>query len=292
MSVRIQTLLAACEWKIPLIVTVLVGSICLYPQALVVTSGTQVVAAVTPAVSKDVPSVAAWPLQVVPETDGAFRKKYGYLPPTNGPTYASLASMPADLRAYCLATAIVVANHYDVPVELILGIHYAEQMGHGWQCLQSNVSASGAVGPGQVTIGFWNGWYNADFSRFITEPQAICPCLVRGQQSPPGFGTDFDGDGLADPWTLADNIAATARHFVYEKMTNAAKNQANYASQIRDAMTIYANGTAYMDQRTPNIKRQYADIGTLWAMTNNNTAKVLAIANCKLDAEAANITCS
>lgn len=117
-------------------------------------------------------------------------------------SYIDLASMPVDLRAHTLTWLKRVSNETGVPIWAILAVWYTERWGSGFSPLETRVSSACAVGPGQITPPNWNGDW--------TVPYQCDPFITSLQDIPLGCGRDFDRDGYANPFSLADNIAATA----------------------------------------------------------------------------------
>lgn len=189
-----------------------------------------------------------------PDTTAEFLALYG------DQLYPTLDSMPADLLAWYLYWVERVAQHYDVPEEDILAVHYAELMGNGFRPLETRRSSARAAGPGQIIPQTWNGWScGRNQTTFMTDPQSIINCG--------GLGTDFDGDGIANVDSLPDNLAATARHIKNDGIsTSLRSNQANHEAALREALSRYNSNKSYW--QAPAITQRYADIGVAWMRDN------------------------
>lgn len=177
----------------------------------------------------------------------------------SGKQYKSLDDMPKDLRNFYLALVGIIAEEKGVDPIALMATHFAEKMGHGWQPFPDHVSSAGATGVGQVTPGFWNGWHRdkdgrtSPRNRFLTDPAEIAKYG--------GSGVDFDGDGKADPNSLADNIAATASTI---RVTDLSKP--SELGKLRSELCLYNAGKSC--QNAPLVTNQYASIGVNWARAN------------------------
>lgn len=180
--------------------------------------------------------------------------------------YPSLDDIPADLRAFYLHWVFSAAAAYNVPAEDIIAVHFAEEMGGGLRPLQTAVSRAGAVGVGQVTPGYWNGWNGGPRTYFLTDPSKI---KIFG-----GCGTDFAGDGVADPHSLSDNVAATACGLAHDHISTSLLGSADHAAILANALAIYNSGKAWSN--APAITRQYAAYGVSWMQQNGATVEALA----------------
>lgn len=184
--------------------------------------------------------------------------------------YATFEDVPQDLRRYYLYICVQVERFYGVPCEAILAVHFAELMGGGFRPLETRVSRAGARGPGQVTPGYWNGWYSGNVRSFRTLPVShpgLDATSIMANIQYGGCGFDFDRDGDADPDSLVDNMAGTACGLLHSGVTVALRNNTPALSAaLREALAVYNSGDSYGS--APQITRQYAEIGVAWIEAN------------------------
>lgn len=204
----------------------------------------------------------------------------GYRPPietaalmVHGDQAWELRDMPIELREYVLTWGIRVSAETAVPLWAILAIWRSESMGEsGFRPLETRISGSCAIGPGQVTGPYWDG---RDFPReqwrsckpFETDPARILPN---------GCGRDFDGDKVANPFSVVDNMAATACGLHDSGVTTAnCSNATNCQGLLAEAMY------AYLGARNT----EYAGYGITWAISVNTDANLIASANCTISGD-------
>jgi murein DD-endopeptidase MepM/ murein hydrolase activator NlpD len=142
-----------------------------------------------------------------------------------GRLFSSLKSMPPKLRDWYVGTVVKIAREMNFPPEIVLAIHFAEQVGGGFRPFENRSSYVGTVGPGQWTRPSWNGWHHPVKEKYDTNQWRI---LKHG-----GLGVDYrfldlilkarKGDTnaleklknvqtLADPRIFENNVVATILH--------------------------------------------------------------------------------
>jgi len=184
-----------------------------------------------------------------------------------------LRDMPAEIREHVLTWGIRVSAKTGVPLWAILAIWRSELMGEpGFKPLETRISSSCAIGPGQITGSYWDG---RDFPR---EPWRSCKPFetnpARILQN--GCGQDFDGDNVANPFSIADNMAATACGLRNSGVTTANCPTATYCQGIlAEAMYTYLGAR----------NTEYAGYGITWAISVNTDANLIAGANCVVNGD-------
>lgn len=184
-----------------------------------------------------------------------------------------LRDMPVEIREHVLTWGMRVSVETGVPLWAILAIWRSELMGEsGFRPLETRISSSCAIGPGQITGSYWDG---RDYPReawrsckpFETNPARILPN---------GCGQDFDGDNVANPFSIADNMAATACGLRNSGVTTANCDTAtNCQSLLAEAMYTYLGARNTV----------YAAYGVTWALSVNTDANLIASANCVVDGD-------
>ncbi|MBO0729133.1 MAG: bifunctional lytic transglycosylase/C40 family peptidase [Acidimicrobiaceae bacterium] len=119
----------------------------------------------------------------------------------NAAAPATVAGIPAAYLAAFEASGV----RFGVPWPVLAGIYRVEcDFGQSDLpgCRRGTENAAGAQGPGQFLPGTW---------RRGLAPHEIIPVGPPTAGNDDGFATDGDGDGIADPWDVADAVASTAR---------------------------------------------------------------------------------
>ncbi len=308
------------------------------PTATALTNGGQPVTPTSATSEQSTPSSddvcgrgtsTSWPIALLPHSDECFRQKYGYTSGGRNPIYESLAGMPADLRAHFIAEILATAEKMAVDPVTLAAINFSEDM----HCIKldsnSNPDAAcwnfqpgdwrggfapesalkspaGAVGPFQYSPGAWNGTnYGAQQSTFLTDPSANAAKPILGD------GMDGDGDGVADPYNLADSAAAASKFLARVCLTAETKATASklaecqaslrttlqgtfqtpdYIGMLKDGLALYNNNTLFTS--SPAATRLYAELGANYVQPylNGDIDLWLKSANCTR--EGASVTCS
>lgn len=176
--------------------------------------------------------------------EAQLREKY------HGQSFATLEEMPEELRQFYLGTIDAVAEKYDVPPAILLSYLYAEQMGAGFG-FEPRMSSALAAGEGQITPGHWNGWDgNSPYYLFKTNPDKK------------GSANDFDNNGVANVFSLPDNLAASAQDIARNGLINSnLKNlsPAEREAKYKNALARYNSGKSY--ENAPAVTKEYVKIG-------------------------------
>lgn len=237
--------------------------------------------------------------------------------------------MPADLRSHFIAEILATAQKMAVDPVTLAAINFSEDM----HCIKldnnSNPDAacwnfqsgdwrggfapesalkspSGAVGPFQYSPGAWNGTsYGAQQSTFLTDPRANAAKPIAGD------GTDSDGDGIADPYNLADSAAAASKFLTRVCLT--AETKANtsklaecqaslraklqgtfqtpdYIGMVKDGLALYNNNTLFTS--SPVATRLYAELGANYVQPYLSGGIDLWLKSSNCTQDGASVTCS
>lgn len=154
---------------------------------------------------------------------------------------------------------LAASQKYQIPWEYLAAIHRVETT----FSTDVSVSSAGAVGHTQFMPCTWVGWGHPS-------------CKGKGAGNIPksmlldlgsikkygGFGTDANGDGKADPWTLEDAIFSTARYLKAEGFTT---------SNPQKAIRRYNHSTKYVND-VMNFAAKYRKEAKVTPNTDSKTA--------------------
>jgi len=130
---------------------------------------------------------------------------------------------------------------YGVDWYVLAALHFVETSFSDSQD-PSNVSTVGAIGPFQFMPLTWLGWSASNDYGGTSLGNASIPVSVISSPSSikkyGGYGVDGDGDGKADPWSVADASMSAANYLV----------ASGYHSDKRKALYSYNHAQWYVDK--------------------------------------------
>lgn len=131
---------------------------------------------------------------------------------------------------------ITAGERYGVPWTLIAAHHRIETR---FSTMKTDISPVGAEGPLQFMPCTWVGWQHDTCNGLgegkITEAEKMNPSVIAKYG---GYGVDANGDGVANPFDIADAIHSAA-HFL--------ANEGAASGQIEQAVFQYNHSDEYVE---------------------------------------------